>query len=37
MKILCNEKTSGRPLKKETKELKDKLTAFYKLDFQPLI
>jgi hypothetical protein len=37
MKILCNEKASGRPPKKEIKELKDKLTAFYKTDFQPLI
>jgi hypothetical protein len=37
MKILCNEKASGRPPKKEIKEIKDKLTAFYKTDFQPLI
>ena len=37
MKILCNEKASGRPPKKEIKELKDNLTAFYKTDFQPLI
>ena len=37
MKILCNEKASGRPPKKEIKELKDKLTAFYKSNFQPLI
>ena len=37
MKILCNEKASGRPPKKESKEVKDKLTAFYKVDFQPLI
>ena len=37
MKILCNEKSSGRPPKKEIKELKDKLTTFYKTDFQPLI
>jgi hypothetical protein len=37
MKILCNEKTTGRPPKKEIKELKDCLTAFYKTDFQPLI
>ena len=37
MKILCNEKLTGRPPKKEIKELKDKLTAFYKTDFQPLI
>jgi len=34
---LCNEKTTGRPPKKEIKELKDTLTAFYKSDFQPLI
>ena len=37
MKILCNEKASGRPPKKEIKELKDTLTTFYKTDFQPLI
>ena len=37
MKILCNEKASGRPPKKEIKELKEKLTSFYKTDFQPLI
>ena len=37
MKILCNESASGRPPKKEIKELKDKLTTFYKTDFQPLI
>jgi len=37
MKILCNEKTTGRPPKKEIKELKDTLNAFYKSDFQPLI
>ena len=37
MKILCNEKASGRPPKKEIKELKEKLTAFYKTDFEPLI
>jgi len=37
MKILCNEKASGRPPKKEIKELKDSLTAFYKTDFQPII
>ena len=29
MKILCNESASGRPPKKEIKELKDKLTTFY--------
>jgi hypothetical protein len=37
MKILCNEKSAGRPPKKEIKELKDKLTSFYKTDFQPII
>ena len=37
MKILCNEKASGRPPKQEIKELKEKLSAFYKSDFQPLI
>lgn len=37
MKILCNEKATGRPPKQEIKELKEKLTSFYKSDFQPLI
>ena len=37
MKILCKENASGRPPKQEIKELKEKLTAFYKTDFQPLI
>ena len=37
MKILCSKKASGRPPKQEIKELKDKLTAFYRSDFQPLI
>ena len=37
MKIMCNEKPQGRPAKKEIKELKDNLTAFYKTDFEPLI
>ena len=37
MKILCNEKPQGRPPKKEIKELKDTLTAFYTKEFQPLI
>jgi len=36
MKILCIEKP-GRPPNKETKELKDKLTSFYKTHFQPLL
>ncbi len=37
MKILCIESASGRPPKKEIKELKDKLTAFYNSDYKPLI
>jgi hypothetical protein len=37
MKILCNESASGRPPKKEIKELKDKLTKFYNSDYKPLI
>jgi len=37
MKILCNETVSGRPPKKEVKELKDKLTTFYNSDYKPLI
>ena len=37
MKILCNESATGRPPKKEIKELKDKLTAFYKSEYKPLI
>ena len=37
MKILCNENPRGRPPKQEIKELKDKLTAFYRSDFHPLI
>lgn len=37
MKILCNESASRRPPKKEVKELKDKLTAFYNSDYKPLI
>jgi hypothetical protein len=37
MKILCNESVSGRPPKKEIKELKYKLTAFYNSDYKPLI
>jgi len=35
MKILCNEKAQGRPPKQEIKELKEKLTAFYKENYQP--
>ena len=37
MKILCNESVSGRPPKKEIKELKDKLTTFYNSDYKSLI
>ena len=37
MKILCNESASGRPPKKEIKELKDKLITFYNSDYKPLI
>jgi len=37
MKILCNESSSGRPPKKEVKDLKDKLTIFYNSDYKPLI
>ena len=37
MKILCNENASGRPPKKEVKELKEKLTTFYNIDYKPLI
>ena len=37
MKILCNENVSGRPPKKEIKELKDKLTTFYNSNYKPLI
>lgn len=37
MKILCNESVSGRPPKKEIKELKDKLKTFYNSDYKPLI
>ena len=37
MKILCNESASGRPPKKEVKELKDTLTTFYNSDYKSLI
>ena len=37
MKILCNESASGRPPKKEIKEIKDKLTTFYNSDYKPFI
>ena len=36
MKILCNEKATGRPPKKEIKELKDKLKLFYNTHYKPL-
>ena len=36
MKILCNEKATGRPPKKEIKELKDKLKLFYNEHYKPL-
>ena len=35
MKILCNEKSAGRPPKPEIKALKDKLTAFYNEHYKP--
>jgi transposase len=37
MKIMCRETTNGRPPKKEVRELKDKLSAFYNTDFKPFI
>ena len=37
MKILCNEKTTGRPPKEEIKQLKELLTKFYNSDYKPLI
>ena len=36
MKILCNEKATGRPPKKEIKELKEKLKLFYNTHYKPL-
>jgi DNA-binding Xre family transcriptional regulator len=36
MKILCEEKTTGRTPKKDIKELKDKLSKFYKKNYKPL-
>lgn len=36
MKILCNESSSGRPPKKEVKELKEALTNFYDKEYKPL-
>ncbi len=37
MKILCNESASGRPPKKEVKELKDNLISFYNSNYKDLI
>jgi hypothetical protein len=37
MKILCNETKTGRPPKKEVKELKDKLTSFYNIHYKPFM
>ena len=34
MKILCSEKPRGKPPKKEVKELKEKLTSFYKEHYE---
>ena len=36
MKILCEEKSTGRPPKKEIKDLKEKLTKFYDKHYKPL-
>jgi len=36
MKIICKENASGRPPKKEIKELKEKLTTFYNTHYKPL-
>lgn len=36
MKIICNEKATGRPPKKEIKELKEKLTIFHDAHYKPL-
>jgi len=36
MKILCEESPSGRPPKQEIKDLKEKLTKFYKKHYEPL-
>ena len=35
--IFCNESGRGRRPVQETKETRDKLTAFYTADFEPLI
>ncbi len=37
MKIMCEEKSQGRPPKKEIKELKENLMSYYKTDFEPII
>ena len=37
MKILCNEKATGRPPKQGNQRTKRYTYAFYKSDFQPLI
>jgi hypothetical protein len=37
MKIMCKETINGRPPKKEVRELKEQLTAFYNTDFKPFI
>ncbi len=34
---MCKETINGRPPKKEVRELKDKLLAFYNTDFKPFI
>ena len=36
MKIICKEKSTGRPPKKEIKDLKDKLTKFYNEHYKSL-
>ncbi len=36
MKILCNDKTTGRPPKKEVADMKAKLTKFYEVHYKPL-
>ena len=36
MKIICSEKATGRPPKKEVKDLKDKLILFYDKYYKPI-
>ena len=36
MKIICKEKSTGRPAKKDIKELKDKLSQFYNSHYKQL-